>query len=124
MLSSNSMGIIRHFTDVIAWQKSKEITLFLYRKLSHSKDYGYVDQIRRASLSIMNNIAEGYGRYGGREFRQFLAIAKGSNMEVKSMIYLGNKLEYFDDSKQKELLALTEDIDHLLKALIKSILIK
>lgn len=118
------MGTIKAFTDIIAWQKSEDSAIKLRQSLQCNKDFSYCDQIRRASLSIMNNIAEGFGRYRGKEFRQFLAIAKGSNMEVQSMIFLGHKTGYFNNKQRDELLVLTEDKVHLIKALIKSIIVK
>ncbi len=115
------MGTINDFTEIIAWQKAEDLAIKLRECLELNKDFSYCDQIRRASLSIMNNIAEGYGRYGSREFRQFLSIAKGSDLEVQSMLYLGKKLQYFDQNKFEELMRLTHDINNLLKALIRSI---
>ncbi len=112
------MGIIKHFSDIIAWQKAKGMTLLLYKILKTSKDYSFNDQIKRASISIMNNIAEGFGRYNPREFKQYLSIARGSTMEVVSMILLGSELDYFDENQKTALLQFTNDIDNILKALI------
>lgn len=69
---------IEKFEDIIAWQKSKELTLFLYKSFKDCKDFGYKDQIQRAVISIMNNIAEGFERKGDKELSRFLFIAKGS----------------------------------------------
>lgn len=112
------MGIIKHFSNIIAWQKAKGMTLLLYKILKTSKDFSFNDQIKRASLSIMNNIAEGFGRYNPREFKQYLSIARGSTMEVVSMVLLGNELGYFDENQKTALLQFTNDIDNILKALI------
>jgi four helix bundle protein len=113
---------IASYTDIKAWQKAQELGVCLYRLLKTSKDYSFCDQIRRASISVSNNIAEGYGRYGLKEFRHYLTIAKGSNLEVQSMIYLGSNIGHFSTEDRKKLLSLTFDIDNLIKAFIKSIM--
>ena len=69
------MGI-KKFEDIVAWQKSKDLTLSSYRVYKNNKDYGFRDQIQRAAVSIMNNIAEGFERNGNKEFGRFLYIAK------------------------------------------------
>ncbi|MDO8609227.1 MAG: four helix bundle protein, partial [bacterium] len=74
--------IISKFEDIIAWQKSKELVLQIYSFMRNSKDYSYKDQIQRACISVMNNIAEGFERKGDKEFKHFLFIAKGSCGEV------------------------------------------
>lgn len=73
---------IDKFEDIIGWKKSKDLTFLLYKYTDTCKDYSYNDQLRRASLSIMNNIAEGFERQTDKEFTQFLYIAKGSCGEV------------------------------------------
>jgi four helix bundle protein len=69
---------IQKFEDLIVWQKSIEITTQLYKHFSKHQDFGYVNQIRRASISISNNIAEGFERNSKKDFNRFLYIAKGS----------------------------------------------
>jgi len=80
------------FEDIIAWQKAKELTIQVYQLFENSKDFGFKDQIQRASVSVMNNIAEGFERKSNNEFKQFLFIAKGSCGEVRSMLYLAKEL--------------------------------
>ena len=77
---------IERFEDIIAWQLAKELTISIYSLFEKSNDYGFKDQIQRASISIMNNIAEGFERKTNNEFKQFLYIAKGSCGEVRSML--------------------------------------
>jgi len=74
---------IERFEDIIAWQKAKELAVKIYRLFETSKDYSFKDQIQRASVSVMNNIAEGFERKTNNEFKQFLFIAKGSCGEVR-----------------------------------------
>jgi four helix bundle protein len=66
-------------------------------------DFGFQDQIRRASLSVMNNIAEGFGRFSNKEFRRFLDISVGSLLEVKSMLYVAEDLEYTSSERAEQL---------------------
>jgi four helix bundle protein len=85
------MATIRTFADLDAWKAARELTKLVYlatRGTAFAKDFGLRDQIRRAVVSIMANIAEGFGRSGSGEFIQFLAIAKGSACEVNSHIYV------------------------------------
>jgi len=76
-VKGESMGIER-FEDIIAWQKAKELTIQIYSLFEASKDFRFKDQIQWASVSIMNNIAEGFERKSNKEFKQFLYIAKAS----------------------------------------------
>ena len=85
------MGIGR-FEDIVTWQKAKELTICIYRSFEGSRDFGFREQIQRASVSIMNNIAEGFERQTYREFKQSLYIAKGSCGEVRSMLYVAVEL--------------------------------
>ena len=85
------MPTFRRFEDIEAWQKARELTKVVYQlsgRCHFAKDFGLRDQIRRASVSVMANIAEGFERDGTGEFIQFLAIAKGSAAEVLSHAYV------------------------------------
>ena len=78
------MANFKRFEDIQAWQKARQITSKIYKataKDDFAKDYGLKDQIRRASISIMSNIAEGYVRRSDKEFANFLNIAHGSVAE-------------------------------------------
>jgi len=112
---------IGRFEDIISWQKSKELTLRLYKLFENSKDFGYRNQILRASVSIMNNIAEGYERQTNKEFRQFLYIAKGSCGEVRSMLYLAKDLKKINNNDFDTLYSLSVEISKLLSGLIKTL---
>ena len=82
---------INKFEELIAWQRSKNLCISVYKEFSISKDFGFNNQIQRASVSIMNNIAEGFERRSNKEFRHFLYIAKGSCGEVRSMLHLAKE---------------------------------
>ena len=112
---------ITRFEDIIAWQKAKELTLNLYAILNTTMDFSFRDQICRVSISIMNNIAEGFERDSDKEFKHFLFIAKGSSGEVRSMFQLAVELSYISNNEYIELLKLSNDISKLLAGLIKSL---
>jgi four helix bundle protein len=85
------MSTFTRFEDITAWQKARELTKEIYRVTSQkefSRDFALKDQIRRASVSVMSNIAEGFERSGTGEFTHFLATAKGSAGEVRSQLYV------------------------------------
>ena len=109
------------FEDIIAWQKAREMTGIIYRKFSTCKDYGFRDQIQRASVSVMNNIAEGFERKGDKEFSHFLYIAKGSCGEVRSMIYLALDLGYITKGEYDELFGISFEISRILSGFIKKL---
>lgn len=109
------------FEEIIAWQKGKELSLRIYKVFKLSKDYGFKDQIQRASVSIMNNIAEGYERKSNKEFKQFLFIAKGSAGEVRSMLILAKELGYINAYDFDELFSDAEEIAKILSGLIKTL---
>ena len=100
------MARFRKFEEIQAWQKAREVTLRIYRVTSSRdfvKDFGLKDQIRRASVSIMANIAEGHGRRSNTEFANFLNIATGSVDEVQSHLYVAHDLAYLSDNDFDEI---------------------
>ena len=112
---------IEKFEDIIAWQKAREFTIKIYREFEDNNDFGFKNQIQRASVSIMNNIAEGFERRGDKEFKHFLFIAKGSCGEVRSMLYLALELNYLNKEKFKEYYNLSVEISKLLSGFIKTL---
>lgn len=85
------MPNIERFEDIEAWKRAREVTKKIYQLSStgeFSRDFGLKDQIRRCSVSVMSNIAEGFERDGNREFINFLSIAKGSCGEARSQLYV------------------------------------
>lgn len=114
------MGI-EQFEDIIAWQKSKELTIQIYYLFKESKDFGFNDQIQRASVSVMNNIAEGFERRSNKEFKQFLYIAKGSCGEVRSMLIIAHELKMINTSDYEVLLSLSLEISRMLFGLINKL---
>ena len=92
------------FKDLIVWQTVSDMTVMIYGIFSEHRDFGFRDQIQRASVSVMNNVAEDYARRSDKAFRNFLLIAKGSNTEVESMILLAGRLQYITEAQQADLL--------------------
>ena len=114
------MGI-RQFEDILSWQKAKDLTVYIYNLFKDNRDYGFRDQIQRASISIMNNIAEGFERKGYREFSRFLYIAKGSAGEVRSMSHIGMEIGYLTNDEYIYIRQTAEEISRLLSGLIRDI---
>ena len=105
------MTTFRSFVEIEAWQKARELTGLVYvatRSAGFSKDFALRDQVRRASISIMANIAEGFGRSGSVEFIQFLAVAKGSACEVISHVYVALDQGYVSQEEFDRLNSLAE----------------
>jgi four helix bundle protein len=115
---------IRSYRDLIAWQKAIALVKDVYASTAgfpKSEIYGLTSQLRRASISIPSNIAEGHGRATSGEFIQFLCQARGSLCEVETQIVLAGELSYFSREKQQALLADTDLLGRLLNGLINSI---
>ncbi len=114
------MGIYR-FEEIIAWQKAQDFAVEIYSSFNNLRDFSFRDQIRRASVSISNNIAEGFDRNSPADFSRFLYIATSSCSEVKSMLYLAEKLNYISKEDKVSLLVKGDEISKILKGLIKSL---
>ena len=114
--------MINHFTDMIVWQKARLLFKELYELKRNSKDYFLRDQILRATLSISNNIAEGFGRYSKKEYIQFLNIARGSANEVESMLFILQDVSSIEKTKLIELQGILSDIRNMINALIQTLL--
>jgi four helix bundle protein len=100
------MGTITRFEEIHAWQKARELVREIYKSSNTSlsnKDYGLKDQIRRAAVSSISNIAEGYGRKSDRDFAHFLDIARSSSLEVQSILYVALDLEYIQEKEFNKL---------------------
>jgi len=111
---------VQKFEDLLVWQKAQDFAVLIYSNFSALKDYAFKDQITRASVSISNNIAEGFDRKTNTDFIRFLYIAVSSNSEVRSMLYLSQRLEYLKSEKAEELLARSNEISKMIFGLIRS----
>lgn len=104
----------KRFEDVPVWDKSKKFVNGVYKLISQNsklaKDFSLVDQLKRASYSIMLNIAEGFERGSNKEFANFLNIAKGSAGEVRSILYILKENNYIIEKDFDELYSEIEQI--------------
>jgi len=113
------------FEDLRIWQKAREQARNVYRDFGDGtpaqRDFGFRQQIQRAGVSVMNNIAEGFERFGPKEFAYHLGIAKGSCGEVRSMLYLAEDLGYIPahlaEDRRREAFLLARGIEALNKRL-------
>ena len=112
---------IDKFEDIISWQKGRNLTIEIYSIFKETHDFSFKNQIERASVSIMNNIAEGFERKSNKEFVYFLFVAKGSCGEVRSMLYLAKDLGKITKEQFTKLYNESIEISKLLSGLIKSI---
>ena len=112
---------IERFEDIISWQKGSELSAIIYDIFRNNRDYGFKDQIQRATVSIPNNIAEGFERKSNKELSQFLFIAKGSAGEVRSMLTLALKLNYIGNDQFTDLHNRCTEISRLISGFIKTI---
>jgi four helix bundle protein len=115
---------VQRFEDLEAWQLSRELTNQIYTitKIGPvSKDYGFRDQIRRAAVSVMNNIAEGFDRGSNKDFVKFLFIARGSAAEVRSLLYVALDQDYINEAGFNDCRALCVRSSQIIWALIKGL---
>ena len=115
---------MKHWKDLLVWQKSHELVLSVYRLTSDfpkSERHGIVDQIRRAAASIPANTVEGHSRNSQKDFLRFLYIARGSLEELRYFLLLSKDLSFINAKKHIELEGDCEKVSKLLNGLIKSL---
>ncbi|HJZ79177.1 MAG TPA: four helix bundle protein [Pyrinomonadaceae bacterium] len=115
------MSTFQSFEQIEAWQKARELTRQIYEcsdKGLFARDYGLKDQMRRASVSILSNIAEGFERSGTGEFIQFLSAAKGSAGELRAQLYVALDRNYIDDDRFRELATSATEIGRMIAGLM------
>ena len=115
---------IRTFEDLDAWTIAREVTKLIYaltREGVFAKDFGLLDQIRRAAVSIMSNIAEGFERSSNKDFAKFLFIAKGSAGEVRSLLYVAQDQGYITPDQFQEAFRLCIRSSQTVWGLIKTL---
>ena len=113
-------GKVERFEDLIAWQKARQLTVEIYRITAQgefAKDFGLRDQIRRAAVSVMSNIAEGFERGSRGEFHQFLVIAKASCAEVRSQLYVAQDVGYINQKTFDAINSSTSELSRIIGGL-------
>ena len=114
------MATFKRFEDIQAWQKARQTARMVYEVTAEgrfSRDFALSSQIQRASVSIMANIAEGFGRHSDKEFANFLNIAHGSASEVQSHLYVALDLKYIDQDSFTNLYKMLDEVSRMTLAL-------
>ena len=119
------MSLASKFEDLTIWQDARQLSkeiysIFMIKGLAQ-RDYGFRDQLQRAALSVMNNIAEGFERSSKADFARFLDIAKGSCGEVRSMLYVTSDLGYIPKDKALGLITQFQILSKQIAALSKTL---
>lgn len=111
---------MNRFEDLLVWRKSRELANMVYEFSKCGpfvRDFGLRDQMRRAAVSVMSNIAEGYERRSDAEFRQFLKVAKGSCGEVRCQLYVARDQGYLDKAAFDRAFTCASEISRMLHGL-------
>ena|SRR2546426_505918 len=109
------------FEDLEVWKRSARLAVKIYDVLGDCRDYGLKDQMTRAAVSIASNVAEGAERDSRSEFIRFLHIAKGSAAELRTQVYIAQRIGIFSASHASELVTELKEISAMLHGLIKSL---
>ena len=118
------MATVKQFEDLLCWQRARELTKFIYdisKYRNFEMDRGLQDQIRRAAVSVMSNIAEGFDRGTRQELINYFYIAKGSCGEVKSQLYIAYDSRYIDMSTFRNGLLFSDECSRLLQSFIQKV---
>jgi four helix bundle protein len=116
--------VAQHFKDLIVWQKAMDLVVDVYRvtdSFPKREVYSLTDQIRRASVSVPSNIAEGQAHFSKAEFSHFLRHAAGSLAELETQMLLAERLGYVERSQTEALLKRMVEVGKLLNGLINSL---
>ena len=114
------MAAIKQFEDIQAWQQARELVREVYKACAEgrlSRDFGLRDQLCRAAVSSMSNVAEGFAKKSDRAFAHFLDIARGSITEVQSLLYVALDVGYLEKSEFDKLRQMTEKVASLISGL-------
>ena len=112
------------YKDLVAWQRAMELCVSVYRlteEFPRQEQFGLISQMRRASVSVASNIAEGYGRSTRGEYLQFLGHARGSNSELQTQLILSERLGFASGDLLETSMKRCEDTSRLLGALMKKL---
>lgn len=113
------MNKIVAFEDLDCWKKAREQTNLIYTAMKTCRDFWFKDQIQRAAVSVMNNIAEWFGRWNSKERIHFMNMANGSAAEVRSMLYVGLDQELLSQDTFHKIIACNTDLIKLLQGFLR-----
>ena len=116
------MAKINKFEDLECWKRARRFTIEIYKVTGIGKfarDFALRDQIRRAAISILSNVAEGFERGGDNEFLQFLSVAKGSSGEARSQLYVALDQSYVSQNQFESLSKSDTEVSQLISGLMK-----
>jgi len=114
----------RSYRELIAWQKAMKFVTEIYeatQRFPREECYGLTNQLRRASVSVPSNIAEGQARFSQKEFHHFLSQARGSLTEIETQLLIARDLKYLQPAKADTLLGTADELGKVLNGLIASI---
>ena len=111
----------KSFEDLEVWKRSCQLAVELYKQLQDCRDYSFKDQMQRAAISISSNIAEGAERGSSKDYIRFLHIAKGSASELRSQLYIANKVKLISCDSRRKLCDELIEISKMIHGLIKSL---
>lgn len=119
-VESRESSAVRSYRDLLVWQKSMSFVTKVYRHLDtfpKTEHYGLVSQIKRSSVSVPSNIAEGSSRRSTKEFLRYINIANGSLAEAETQLQIATNLGYLDEKSLVEMLNATDEISRMLQGL-------
>ena len=123
-MSKDAGDSISNYRDLKVWQKAMDLAELIYQltvDIPESEKFGLTSQIRRASVSIPSNIAEGYGRMNRGDYRRFLMVANGSLKELETQLILLNRLNYVSQADSKTIWNLCQEVGKMLFTMIKTL---
>src|ERR1039458_7685196 len=116
--------MVQSFRDLLVWQRSIQLAVAVYRLMQgfpREETYGLSSQVRRASVSVSSNIAEGHGRLSTGEYRQFLGIARGSNFELQTQLEIARALGCGDSKLLDEAESLSFEVGKMISGILNTI---
>jgi four helix bundle protein len=115
---------VNSYRDLLAWQRAMQLTEHVYRATGtfpNKETYALANQLQRAAVSVPSNIAEGHARSSTKDYLRFISIAMGSLAEIETQLELSARLDYIDQPKLGELLAIADQLGRMLQGLRKSL---
>ncbi|GFZ86008.1 four helix bundle protein [Aquaticitalea lipolytica] len=115
---------MKSYRDLIVWQKSVEMVTHVYKLINafpEGEKFGLTSQIKRSSISISSNIAEGYGRNYTKDYSRFLNIARGSLFEMQTQFLIAQNLNFINENDLTTINDLSVEIEKMLNSLINKL---